>query len=51
MGRSDCEGAPPVAASGAHSGVLLKVGAVKLQIKQLTGKTMVFHLKKAFSMP
>lgn len=42
---------PPVAALVQNSVVLLKAGAVKLQIKQLTGKTVVFHLEKVFSMP
>lgn len=50
MGRSDCEGTPPVTASGAPSLILLKAGALKLQIKQLAGKNVAFHLENVFSM-
>lgn len=45
------EGTPPVATFGAQWVILLKAGTVKLQIKQLTGKTMAFHLENVFSMP
>lgn len=51
VGRSDCEGTPPVAAPGAHWVILLKAGAVKLQMKQLTGKSVAFHLENVFSLP
>lgn len=47
VGRNDCEGT----ASGAHSVILLRAGAVELQIKQLTGKTVAFHLENVSSMP
>lgn len=45
------EGTPPVAASGAHSVILLKAGAVKLQMKQLTAKPWLFIEKMCSACP